>query len=152
MQLKMPKFNIRHISKDCSSLWIVFSGSLVQDRRRIHHSSFPLSLRAERRTQTDGGTTDPAHPLGPVSPAVAAHLPRASERESEGALCRARAERCTSAAAVYLMLIPAAATTESALLLLLDRKGTNGGREESSNRFGQGAGESCRATDDNAVT
>ena len=138
--MTLPAINAMAGERGCSSLWIVFSGSLVQDRRRIHHSSFPLSLRVERRTQTDGGTTDPAHPLGPVSPAVAAHLPRASERESEGALRRARAERCTSAAAVYLMLIPAAATTESALLLLLDRKGTNGGREESSNRFGQGAG------------
>ena len=110
----------------CSSLWIVFSGSLVQDRRRIHHSSFPLSPPSERRADADGGRILPIPSLGPVSAAVAAHLPRPSEGALPG-----KAARCTSVA-VYLMLIPAAAAAESALLLLLDRKGT-----ESSNRFGR---------------
>ena len=88
-------------------------------------SSF--SPGGETDADADGRRDDGSCPSPRPGLARRRRPPAPSERESEGALCRARAERCTSVAAVYLMLIPAAATTESALLLLLDRKGTNGG-------------------------
>ena len=105
----------------------------VTGPRQTTNPPFLLSSFSPVGETCGRGRTDPAHPLGPVSAAVAAHLPRPSEGALPG-----RAARCTSAsAAVYLMLIPAAASAaESALLLLLDRKGTEE-EEESSNRFGR---------------
>ena len=91
-------------------------------------------------TDADGRRDDGSCPSPRPGLARRRRPPAPSKRESEGALCRARAERCTSVAAVYLMLIPAAATTESALLLLLDRKGTNGGGKRAATDSDRGLG------------
>ena len=128
----------------------------VTGPRQTTNPPFLLSSFSPVGETCGRGRTDPAHPLGPVSAAVAAHLPRPSEGALPG-----RAARCTSAsAAVYLMLIPAARRRRRSQLCCCCsiEKGRRRRRAATDSdgwllaaAAAAGRGENCRATtDDNA--
>ena len=140
--------------RGCSGLWIVFSGSLVQDRRRIHHSSFPLSPR-----RRDGRTDRRILPIPPPRsrpPSPPTCPERASERERRG--CSLPGGDRSGALHLGGRCLPDVDTGGGGgvSFVVVARSERDGGRgKESGNRFGRAdgcwPGENCRATtDDNA--